>query len=149
MSFFSRFFSPNTSTRIRLVSTSFSERVGLDQSSAIEPDSTFPVGALNKLLQLCLNSQPFYLLPPSFPPHLRFYLPSFLSFHLLRPSRGWTFSLITTTPVCEILTKSCLITHLIYAAAHNLTAHRSVIMCLKYNRQQQRLFWPPANEAGT
>lgn len=87
----------------------------------------------------------FYLLPLFSASSL--FLPSVLpSFHLLRPSCGCTFSLITATPVCEILTKSCPITYLIYAAAHNLTAHRSVIMCLKYNRQQ-RLFWPPANGA--
>lgn len=142
LSSFSRFLSPNISTRIRLVSTSFSERVGLDQSTPTEPDSTLPVEQTAASL---FKLPDFYLLPLFSASSL--FLPSVLpSFHLLRPSCGCTFSLITATPVCEILTKSCPITYLIYAAAHNLTAHRSVIMCLKYNRQQ-RLFWPPANGA--
>lgn len=76
-------------TWIHLVSTSFRSRsvsVGLDQSILIEPDSTFPVRPLNKLVQLCLTPHFISPLPrsPTFPPFPPC-IPHFISSLFLKP----------------------------------------------------------------
>ncbi len=92
---------------------------GLDQSVLIEPDSTFPVGVLNKLLQLCLT--PHLLSLPSHVSHFPLHLFSF------RPS----VHLFISSSLLIPLTKGCLVSSFICTAPHNLT----VIMCFEiYNK---------------
>lgn len=97
----------------------------LDQSIPMEPDSTFPVRLLNKLLQLC----------PTATFHLSF--ASFSSFRLVfvfLMSLHSSFHLLFIPQTVKWMDFLIFLTndYYYYSVCTHLTTHQSVIMCLKY-----------------